>query len=656
MDLKKFLTFLGVTCLTALGLTITSCSEERVPKKTSPTVILADSLLDNHSYANIREVRTKHLHLDLDVNFSNQTVYGVARHEVINNGTDTAIFDIKGLVIQKITLGKGRERETNFIIGQCDKDSLLGQPLLVKITPDTKYINIYYETTDYTEAIDWLSPKQTSGKEFPFMYTQGQAILTRSWIPLQDSPNNRITYSANVRVPSELMAVMSATNVQQKNNSGKYTFRMDKPIPCYLIALAVGDLRFKRLSGNAGVYAEPEWIHKAANEFVDIPRMIRAAEQLYGKYRWGRYDVLVLPHSFPFGGMENPRLTFVSPSIIAGDRSLVSVVAHELAHSWSGNLVTNASWDDFWLNEGFTVYFEHRIMEELYGKEVADMLSVIEFQELKEEIRAIKESEFPKDACLKLNLRGRDPEDGLTDIAYVKGAFFLKSLEQKVGREKFDVFLKSYFENKAFTTLTTEQFDAYLKQHLLDIHDVSFNSNEWFYRPEIPSNCIRIRSERVDAIHFLARRFAAGEHIFKKKIKWVKVKRRKRKRKQIIQLQRNDYMAQEWILFLQKLPATMEVEQMKELDEHLHFKTWGNAEVASLWYALAIRSGYDEVLPHVERFLQKMGRRKFIVPIYKELIKSNEHRKWAKKVFEEAADNYHYLAKNTIGQLFKSAN
>ncbi len=656
MGLKKYLTFLSVVCFSAVVLTTTSCSEEQEPQKTSPTVILADSLLDNHTYANIREVRTNHLHLDLDVNFTNQTVYGVARHEVINNGSDTAIFDIKGLVIQKITLGKGKERETNFIIGQCDKDSLLGQPLLVKITPKTKYINIYYETTEHTEAIDWLSPKQTSGKAFPFMYTQGQAILTRSWIPLQDSPNNRITYSANVRVPSELMAVMSATNVQQKNNSGNYTFRMDKPIPCYLIALAVGDLRFKRLSGNTGVYAEPEVIQKAANEFVDIPRMIRAAEQLYGKYRWGRYDVLVLPHSFPFGGMENPRLTFVSPSIIAGDRSLVSVVAHELAHSWSGNLVTNASWDDFWLNEGFTVYFEHRIMEELYGKEVADMLAVIEFQELKEEIKTIKESKFPLDACLKLNLRGRDPEAGMTDVAYVKGAFFLKTLEQKVGREKFDVFMKSYFENKAFSTLTTEQFDEYLKEHLFDLHDLSFNTEEWFYQPEIPVNCLNVHSTRVDAIRFLARRYAAGEDIFKKKVKWIKVKGRKRKRKQVIQLKRSDYMAQEWILFLQKLPPIMPVEQLQKLDEHLHFKTWGNAEVASLWYALAIRSGYKEVRPHLERFLLKMGRRRFIVPLYQELIKKEEDRKWAKKVYQEASENYHYLANNTISQLFKKAN
>ena len=312
---------------------ITSCNDNSTKKAISPTVLMADSSYDNHSYANIREVRTKHLDLELDVNFQNQTIYGVARHTLENIGADTAIFDIKNLEIQKVTIGKGQEKETNFLIGEWDKDSLLGQPLLVKIDPTTKYVNIYYETTQKTESIDWLPSELTDGKTHPYMYTQGQAILTRSWIPLQDSPANRLTYSAKVKVPKELMAVMSAKNPIEKNAEGLYSFKMDKPIPSYLIALAVGDLQYKSLGKNCGVFTEPCNLKKAANEFSELPKMINAAEELYGPYQWGQYDLLVLPNSFPFGGMENPCLTFVSPTVIAGDKSLTSVIAHELAHS-----------------------------------------------------------------------------------------------------------------------------------------------------------------------------------------------------------------------------------------------------------------------------------------------------------------------------------
>ena len=620
-------------------------------KNVSHTKVIADSEFDNHSYSNIRKIRTKHLHLDLDVNFDKKKIYGVARHEMENFGADTAIFDIKGLEIQKITLGKTNEKETDFLIGQWDKDSVLGQPLLVKITPKTKYINIYYQTTEKTEAIDWLSPELTTGKVHPYMYTQGQAILTRSWIPLQDSPANRLTYSAKVSVPKDLMALMSAENPTEKNTDGVYEFEMKQAIPCYLIALAVGNLTYRKLGPSCGVYSEPELIYSCVNEFVDLPKMIDAAEQLYGKYQWEQYDLIVLPYSFPFGGMENPRLTFVNPTLLAGDRSLVSVIAHELAHSWSGNLVTNASWDDFWLNEGFTVYFENRIMESLYGKEIADMLALIEFQELQVDLKEIAASDHPEDTKLKLKLAGRNPDDGMTDIAYVKGAFFLKTIENTVGREKMDVFLKAYFKKYAFQTITTEKFVSYLNTQLLQPNKFTFNSNEWIYKEGIPENCIKIVSPRFEAVQQLADRFAAGEDIFKKEIKWLKIKGRKRKKKQIIQLTRDKYVAQEWQAFVRRLPATIDPELMRKLDAKLHFKTWGNAEVRSEWFTLGIRSGYLEIRPNMERFLLKVGRRKYLSPIYSELAKTPENLAWAKSVFEKAKGNYHFVSRSSIQKI-----
>ena len=644
----KFLHFLFLSLVALFA--VTSCEEEQ-QKNVSPTEILADSTFDNHSYSNVHQIRTKHLHLDIDVDFDKQTIYGVARHEMVNNGTDTAIFDIKGLKIQKITIGKTNEKETSFMIGQWDKDSILGQPLLVKVDRTTKYVNIYYQTTDATEAIDWLSPELTAGKEFPYMYTQGEAILTRSWIPLQDSPANRITYSAKVKVPKDLMAVMSAENPTKKNDEGIYEFQMRQPIPCYLIAMAVGNLTYRKLGPTCGVYSEPQLIYQCVNEFGDLPKMIRAAEKLYGKYQWEQYDLIVLPYSFPFGGMENPRLTFVNPTLLAGDRSLVSVVAHELAHSWSGNLVTNSSWDDFWLNEGFTVYFENRIMESLYGKEISDMLALIEFQELQDEIKAIDAGDFPDDTKLKLSLAGRNPDDGMTDIAYTKGAFFLKTLEQTAGRDKFDVFLKSYFKQYAFKTINTETFVRYLNSNLLEPNDLEFNTDEWIYEKGLPSNCLKIVSPRFEQIKLLADRFAAGEDIFKKEIKWIKVKGRKKKKKQINQLTRDKYIAQEWQMFIRRLPKKIDPELMRNLDKHLNFKNWGNAEIMNEWYILGINSGYDDIRPNMEKFLMKVGRRKYIAPIYQELAKTPENLKWAREVFEKAKNNYHYISRTTVQDL-----
>jgi leukotriene-A4 hydrolase len=640
--------------LLILASTFLVLSCDRAPKKESNAFVDPESTADAHSYSNVHEIHTKHLHLDLDVNFDNKTIYGVARHEMVNNGADTAIFDIKGLEIQKVTIGKeNSEKETDFMIGQWDKDSILGQPLLVTVKPDSKFVNIYYKTTDRSEALDWLAPELTSGKKHPFVYTQGQAILTRSWIPVQDSPSNRITYSAKIKVPKELLPIMSASNPKGKNESGIYNFYMKQPIPCYLIALAVGDLTYRKLGPNSGVYSEPELIRASAFEFADLPKMVNAAERLYGKYLWDQYDLIVLPYSFPFGGMENPRLTFLNPTVIAGDRSLVSVVAHELAHSWSGNLVTNSSWNDFWLNEGFTVYFENRIMEELYGKEIADMLMLTEYHELQNELEEIMNGDFPEDTKLKLSLDGRNPDDGMTQIAYVKGALFLKTLEHEVGRKYFDEFLRAYFKTFEFKTINTEQFLEYLNKELLKKRNVAFNTEEWIYQEGLPENCIKLRSSRFDEVQNLADRFVSGEDIFAKKIKYVKVKGRKKKKKVVEQLSRDRYITQEWQAFIRRLPKDIPSERMKVLDANLNFRDWGNTEIMTEWYVLGINNGYQELKPSIEKFLKKIGRRKYLMPIYKALAKKPADKKWAKVVFESAKNNYHSVSRNTVEEILK---
>ena len=591
---------------------------------------------DMHSFSNVDQIRTEHLHLELTVNFNNNTINGIARHEMSNHDVDTAIFDIKGLDIQKITLGKENEVTTNYVIGKEDK--WLGQSLRVVINKNTKFINIYYRTTEKTEALDWLQPELTTGKKHPYMYTQGQAILTRSWIPLQDTPMNRITYSADVKVPSELLAVMSASNPVEKNKTGEYHFEMRQKIPSYLIALAVGDMYYTRFNDRCGVYSEPELAEASKYEFADLPKMIDAAEEMYGAYKWDQYDIVILPYSFPFGGMENPRLTFANPTILAGDRSLVTVIAHELAHSWSGNLVTNATWNDFWLNEGFTVYFENRIMEKIYGKETADILALIEYQDLEVAIKSIAKSDYPEDSKLKLELENRNPDDGMTDIAYIKGAFFLRTLEQAVGRQKFDAFLNHYFDAYSFKTITTEEFVAYLEKELLHPNGINFNTKEWIYEAGMPSNCIKIRSDRLDKMIELAERVNNDMDVFTGDFKNV---------------DRNDYITQEWQTFIRSLDENITSDKMKMIDRQLRFSTEANPAIKSDWFLLSVKTGYKEIRPHIEAFLTKIGRRWYIESIYRAAKNSEdpENLEWGKSVYLKAKPNYHYISRSTIEEI-----
>lgn len=638
------ISFIALLSLLAIGLI--SCEDEKPTPKEKPIPEVVEKENPNkHSYSNTDEIRTKHLHLEMDVNFKNQTIYGVARHQMENKGTGTAIFDVKNVAIQKVTIGeKEDETETTYLLGEAD--TLLGQPLTVTIDSNSTLVNIYYQTTDKCEALDWLEPQMTSGKKHPFLYSQGQAILTRSWIPLQDAPSNRITYSADVKVPKELMAVMSADNPRELDSIGEYHFEMNQPIPSYLIALAVGDLRYKDLNENCGVYAEPELINKAAREFEDLPNMKLAAEKLYGKYQWEQYDVIVLPYSFPFGGMENPRLTFANPTLIAGDKSLVSVIAHELAHSWSGNLVTNSSWDDFWLNEGFTVYIENRIMEELEGKEVANMLALIGFQELEVELGEISAGKHPEDTKLKFALDGRDPDDGMTAIAYDKGAFFLKTLEKRVGRANFDIFLRRYFKKFAFQTITTEQFEQFLNKRLLKPMRIRFNTKEWLYEEGLPDNCIKLVSERFNNVYEYVDLVVEGENIFKPIY-------RDGKKLQI--KSREQLTTQEWVAFVRALPDTLPVSTYKQLDANLNLKACGNSEVMFEWYLKNIAAGNKSIYPPMKRFLLKVGRRKFVEPLFEELVKSPDGLVWAKETYSEARSSYHYITSNTVDEIIKSA-
>lgn len=607
-----------ITLLLLSGLILNSCTNNQYESNRNKIEKMETSEnTDVHSYAQFDKAYTTHLYIDLNADFDKKILSGVAAHTIKNNNASEIIFDIKDLNIEKVVTNDNIN-DVKFSIGAEDK--ILGRPLIVEITPNTTRVEIYYTTNPSSEAVQWLSPQQTADKIDPFLFTQGEAILTRSWIPIQDSPGNKITYSAKITVPDSLTAVMSANTVS--NNNGEFNFEMKQPIPCYLIALAIGNLEYKSLGKRSGVYAEPSMIDACYKEFEDLEKMIDAAEGLYGKYAWEQYDVIVLPPSFPFGGMENPRLTFATPTIIAGDKSLTSLIAHELAHSWSGNLATNASWDDFWLNEGFTVYFEGRIVEELYGKDYADMLSVLSYQGLLQEL-----VELPaEDTRLKLDLEGRSPDDGMSAIAYDKGCFMLMAIEKRVGREKFDQFLNTYFDHFKFKNLTTEEFLVYINKELPEVQKM--NLNEWIYKPGLPSNCPKIESDKFDKVdaNRINKTFLSNKSSTK------------------------SWTTHEWLHFIRGIDTSWTVNDFADADRIYDFTTSGNSEIAAAWYEQSIKAGYKTVYPELESFLVKVGRRKFLTPLYKALLAADD-KSTAMKIYQKARPNYHFVSTNTMDEL-----
>lgn len=603
----------------ASGLLFQCSSPEKQPEK-------SQYVKDPHSYSDPEKAVVKHLQLNVAVDFNKQILSGEAIYDIQNNNSEEIIFDTRNLNIQKVTLSED-EKETTFSLSK--NDSVFGQALSVKIERATSRVNIYYSTTESAEALQWLNPQQTAGKAQPFLFTQGQAILSRTWFPCQDSPGIRFTYNAKITIPAQLLAVMSAENPVDKNESGVYEFKMPQPVPAYLVALSVGDIAFQKIGERTGVYAEPVLLEKAAYEFGDMENMLISAEKLYGKYQWGRYDVIVLPPSFPFGGMENPRLTFATPTIIAGDRSLTSLIAHELAHSWSGNFVTNATWDDIWMNEGFTVYFERRITEAIYGREYVDMLWQLGYQDLEETVKELTEQK--EETSLKLHLKGRNPDDGLTDIPYEKGAHFLSLLEQKAGRENFDEFLNEYFSSHAFKTITTEEFVQYLDTALVKKYGIDVNVDEWVYQPGLPSDCPNIVSEKFKAVEAALQKWKEGA--------------------KPETLETKDWTSHEWLHFVRNLPAEINPSQMEQLDNVFHFTNSGNSEVADAWFVKCINSHYTKADAKIEEFLMNVGRRKFILPLYKAMSQTDEGRKKALVIYEKARPNYHAVATNTLDEL-----
>lgn len=583
---------------------------------------------DPHSFANPEEVRVRHVALDLVVDFDNRRLVGHATLELEwrDTNAEQLVLDSRDLDIQQITdVSADPPEDLSFSLGEPDDD--LGTPVRVSLNAETTAIRVSYRTGKTATALQWLSPRQTAEGESPFLYSTSQAIHARSWIPLQDSPGIRITYEANLSVPEGMRAVMSAQNDPDAQLDGSFEFEMPQAVPPYLVALGVGDLAFRAMGADTGVFAEPSVVESAAREFEDTQAMLETAESLYGPYRWGRYDLLILPPSFPIGGMENPRLSFITPTIIAGDKSLVGLIAHELAHSWSGNLVSNATWRDLWLNEGFTTYVENRLMEALFGERRARMEAALAYRALREEMEDLE----PEEELLAIDLTGEHPDEVFTDIPYTKGMLFLMWLEERVGRERFDRFLRGYFDHFAFQSITTGQFVEYLQDHLLagNAAPVSIAQvREWIYEPGLPEFAVIPQSDAFDQVDGEREAWLGGE-------------------KQLSALPTAQWTVHEWLHFVDNLPRDIEEQRLVALDEAFGLTQASNNMILRSWLKLAIENHYEPAYARLESYLESVGRVYLIKPVYEVLMDSGQE-ELARRIYDEAKPGYHPLARAEI--------
>jgi aminopeptidase N len=428
---------------------------------------------------------------------------------------------------------------------------------------------------------------------------------------------------------------MAAERKSGEKGSGVFRFHMPQPIPSYLIAIAVGDLTFTPMSDRTGVWAEPAVVAAAAREFEDTEQMIKTTEALYGPYRWGRYDLLVLPPSFPFGGMENPRVTFATPTVIVGDKSLVALVAHELAHSWSGNLVTNATWSDFWLNEGFTTYLERRIVEAVYGRRLAEMEGIIGLRDL---AQARADLTMARDRSLLPDLTGRDPDDAYSVVPYEQGALFLSFLESRFGRDAFDAFLRRWFDEHAFQSVTTTQFLEFLSRHLLSTKPGAVTDaqiQEWLHAEGIPSFAVLPKSDALEKVEQARDAWLHGGSL------------------DTLAQTASAWSTQEWVHFIDSLPRKLDADRLSTLDRRLTLTDSPNAEIAHVWFRLAIANRYTRAFPAMERYMVRIGRRKLIVPLYRDLAATPEGKSLATQIYAKARAGYHPVAQGTVDALLK---
>ncbi len=585
--------------------------------------------IDPHSYTDLNQGQIRHIDMNLHVDFSSRTIEGDATYTFLSSSSGELHLDTRDLTVLSVKDSEGNDLP--FSMGT--PDNVLGTCLIIQRNKPLEKLTVSYKTSPQASALQWLSPNNTAGKKHPFLLSQCQPHHARSMIPVQDSPKVRFSYAASVTVPTPLSAVMSASpgeKVETNEQSTTFRFHMPQPIPSYLLAIAVGNITGKDLGPRTKVYAEPETVDQAAWEFEPIESMLKEAEKLFGPYLWERFDFIVLPPAFPYGGMENPRLTFLTPTLLAGDRSLVNVLAHELAHSWTGNLVTNATMDDFWLNEGFTVWAERRILEALEGKEAVSLSAAIGRNDLKEDMELFgMDSPFTK---LKNDLKGIDPDEIYSQVPYEKGFLFVALMEKTMGREKWDQFLATYLDRFKFQSISTEDFVRFLEEQNPELLEAT-KAKQWIYEPGLPENAPVFESKRLEDLLEKAKNWENGVRVSKEET--------------------SSWAIPEWLVYLGELPKKMSPEDCAWLDQTYGFNQSGNAEILAKWLEIAATSTYEPAFDKIREFLPSMGRMKFLKPLYRALYTNPQTKNLAMEIFEGSKEQYHPIARGGLERILE---
>jgi len=582
---------------------------------------------DPHSHADLNQARIRHLDLRIGVDFAARCLHIAAEYHLDRMLSGPLDLDSRDLDITSIEAGG---RRVEFELGELD--AVMGQRLRLLDLRGADRFTLSVTTAPHASALQWLEAHHTASGHHPFLYSQCEPLHARSLLPCQDTPSVRFTYAASLTVPEGLTAVMAAACTGREAGPGIQVFHFEMPqaIPSYLFALAVGDLAFRRLGPRTGVYAEPPLLEAAAWEFAENEARLAAAEKLFGPYAWDRYDLLVMPPSFPINGMENPRLTFVTPLAILGDRSRMALIAHELAHAWTGNLVTNATWDDFWLNEGWTTYADHRITEALQGPEVDGLLQAVLLDHLREDIRAFG-ADSPH-TCLKTSLAGIDPDEVFSRVPYMKGQLFLLSLEQAVGRTRFDAFVREYIRRFRFQSLTTEDFLAFLKQALPEAAE-AVDMQAWVYRPGLPESLPSIRSVLYDDVVRRLRQFDAGAlPSADEAATWHPYQR---------------------ILFLRLLPHTISIADCARLETAFRLRETKRTLELYEFLRLATRSGYAQAQPMIEAFVEHVGNEYQLKRVFRTLAETGWSRPLARPLFERVRRRHHPITEGLVDRMLR---
>lgn len=630
----------SITLATILALSATACTTTEAaplvdtanPGRMVSPILTSPEAQDTQTWAEPERARVTHVALDLDLDFDARRVGGTAMLDVLAEpGADTIVLDTNGLEIARVTDGNGNELP--WKIESMAETGAKGEPLRITLNGARK-IRIDYRAPADASALQWLSPEQTEGGVHPFLFSQGQAILNRTWIPTQDSPGIRQTWEARITAPKPLDVVMSGVRQGEPEDLGNgrraFRFVMDKPVPPYLIAIAAGDIDFAPIGPRTGVWAEPATLPRARAEVGDTEEMVEAAEALYGEYRWGRYDMIVLPPAFPYGGMENPVMTFLTPTFIAGDRSNNGLIAHELAHSWSGNLVTNAVWGDSWLNEGVTTYFENRIMEAVYGEKRAEQEAALMYANILETL-----DEVGRDAPGTALSTDGEYQLG-SAIAYEKGAFFLMTVESIVGRERFDAWLRQWFDNHAFQPATSEMFYEDMLTNLIrdEAEANRLMLREWIFEPGLPENVAKPDPAAFAAVDAAVAVYAANGAIPTGYADWTSAERQR---------------------FLDNIPKERSAAQLAALNEALGLSSTGNNEELFLWLELALANRYEPAVPQAEEFLARVGRAKFVRPLFATLWGEGEWgRPIAQRIYADTRATYHSVTQAGVDRVLAS--